>query len=152
MDETIKEIVQTYKDVRGGLIPALHALQAAYGNHLPEGALTELATGLNIPLCRIYGAVTFYTMFSTTPRGKNIIRVCESPPCHLMGAQNIIGVLEDELGIRIGETTRDGLFTLEMTSCIGACDRAPAMMINEEVYGDLTRGRIVEVLKKFRRQ
>lgn len=152
MEEAIKKIVQTYKDVRGGLIPALHALQAVYGNHLPEGALTALAAGLNIPPCQIYGVATFYTMFSMTPRGENIIRVCESSPCHLLGAQSIIGILEDELGIPVGETSRDGLFTLEMTSCIGACDVAPAMMINEEVYGNLTRASIAEVLKKFRRK
>ena len=152
MEEAIKKIVHTYKDVRGGLIPALHAVQAVYGNHVPEGALAELAQGLNIPPCQIYGVATFYTLFSMTPRGANIIRVCESPPCHLLGAQSIIGILEDELGIQVGETTSDGLFTFEMTSCIGACDMAPAMMINEEVYGNLTRDKITKILKKFRRK
>jgi NADH-quinone oxidoreductase E subunit len=152
MEEAILKIVNTYKDVRGGLIPALHALQAVYGNHLPEEALKELAEGLHIPPCQVYGVATFYSMFSVAPRGRHIIRICESPPCHLMGAQGIIGIVEDELGIRVNGTTSDGQFTLELTSCIGACEVAPAMMIDEEVYGDLTRDRISEVLKKFRRK
>ena len=150
MEEAILKIVNTYKDVRGGVIPALHALQELYGNHLPEEAVRQLAEGLRIPVNQVFGAATFYTMFSVRPRGENIIRVCESPPCHLMGAQSIIGILENELGIEAGETTTDGRFTLELTSCIGVCDVAPAMMINEEVYGNLTRAKIVEVLKKFR--
>lgn len=150
MEEAILKIVNTYKDVRGGVIPALHALQELYGNHLPEEAVRELAEGLRIPVNQVFGAATFYTMFSVRPRGENIIRVCESPPCHLMGAQSIIEIVEDELGIEIGETTSDQRFTLELTSCLGVCDVAPAMMINAEVYGNLTRAKIVEVLKKFR--
>ena len=150
MEKEILKIVNTYKDVRGGVIPALHALQELYGNHLPEEAVRQLAEGLRIPVNQVFGAATFYTMFSVRPRGENIIRVCESPPCHLMGAQSIIGILENELGIEAGETTTDGRFTLELTSCIGVCDVAPAMMINEEVYGNLTRDKIVAVLKKFR--
>ena len=150
MEEAILKIVNTYKDVRGGVIPALHALQELYGNYLPEEAVRQLAEGLRIPVNQVFGVVTFYTMLSVRPRGENIIRVCESPPCHLMGAQSIIGILENELGIETGETTTDGRFTLELTSCLGVCDVAPAMMINEEVYGNLTRDKIVDVLKKFR--
>ena len=150
MEEEILKIVNTYKDVRGGVIPALHALQELYGNYLPEEAVRQLAEGLRIPVNQVFGVATFYTMFSVRPRGENIIRVCESPPCHLMGAQSIIGILENELGIEAGETTPDRRFTLELTSCIGVCDVAPAMMINEAVYGNLTRAKIVAVLKKFR--
>ena len=150
MEEAILKIVNTYKDVRGGVIPALHALQELYGNYLPEEAVRQLAEGLRIPVNQVFGVATFYTMFSVRPQGENIIRVCESPPCHLMGAQSIIEIVEDELGIQVGETTSDKRFTLELTSCIGVCDVAPAMMINAEVYGNLTRDKIVEVLKKFR--
>jgi NADH:ubiquinone oxidoreductase subunit E len=150
MEEAILKIVNTYKDVRGGVIPALHALQELYRNHLPEEAVRQLAEGLRIPANQVFGVATFYTMFSVRPRGENIIRVCESPPCHLMEAQSIVEILEDELGIGRGETTSDGRFTLELTSCLGVCDVAPAMMINAEVYGNLTRAKIVEVLKKFR--
>ena len=150
MEEAILKIVNTYKDVRGGVIPALHALQELYGNYLPEEAVRQLAEGLRIPVNQVFGVATFYTMLSVRPRGENIIRLCDSPPCHLMGAQSIIGILENELGIETGETTPDRRFTLELTSCLGVCDVAPAMMINEAVYGNLTRDKIVEVLKKFR--
>lgn len=148
-EEGIREIVDRYKGVRGGLIPALHELQMICGNYLPEEALKELAEGLQIPFNEAYGVATFYTMFSIAPRGENIIRVCESPPCHLMGAESILEILQDELGIEVGETTTDGKFTLELTSCIGVCGVAPAIMINEEVYGNLTRDKIPEILKKY---
>jgi NADH-quinone oxidoreductase E subunit len=150
MEEAILKIVNTYKDVRGGVIPALYALQELYGNHLPEEALRQLAEGLGVPVNQVFGVATFYTMFSVRPRGENIIRVCESPPCHLMHAQSIIEILEDELGIRVGETTSDGRFTLELTSCLGVCAVAPAMMVNGEVYGNLTRDKIPEILNRYR--
>jgi NADH-quinone oxidoreductase E subunit len=150
MEEEILKIVNTYKDVRGGVIPALHALQELYGNYLPEEAVRQLAEGLRLPVNQVFGVATFYTMFSVKPRGENIIRVCESPPCHLIGAQSIIEILEDELGIGIGETTRDGRFTLELTSCLGVCAVAPAMMVNGEVYGNLTRDKIPEILSRYR--
>lgn len=149
-EEGIKEIIQRYRGVSGGLIPALHELQRLCGNYLPEEAVKRLADGLNVPFSQAYGVTTFYTMFSAAPRGQNIIRACESPPCHLMGAESIIEILKDELGIKVGEATPDGRFTLELTSCIGVCGVAPAIMINEEVYGNLTRDKIPEILKKYK--
>ncbi len=150
MDEAILKIVNTYKDVRGGLIPALHALQELCGNHLPEEAVRQLADGLRVPLNQAFGVATFYTMFSVKTRGKHVIRVCDSPPCHLLDSASIVEILEDELGVTVGETTHDRTFTLELTSCLGVCAVAPAMMINDEVYGNLTRDKIPEILNKFR--
>jgi len=150
MEEAILKIVNIYKDVRGGVIPALHALQELYGNYLPEEAVRQLAEGLRIPVNQVFGVATFYTMFSVRPRGENIIRVCESPPCHLLNSGNIVEILEDELGIKVGETTPDRAFTLELTSCLGVCAVAPAMMVNGEVYGSLTRDKIPEILNRYR--
>jgi NADH-quinone oxidoreductase E subunit len=150
MDERIQEIVDRYRGVPGGLIPALHELQESCGNYLPEDAITKLADGLRVPANQAFGVATFYTMFSVRPRGENIIRVCDSPPCHLLGSASIIEILEDELGIKVGETTYDNKFTLELTSCLGVCAVAPAMMINEEVYGNLTRDKIPQILNKYR--
>jgi NADH:ubiquinone oxidoreductase subunit E len=150
MEEAILKIVNIYKDVRGGVIPALHALQELYGNYLPEEAVRQLAEGLRIPVNQVFGVATFYTMFSVRPRGENIIRVCESPPCHLLNSVNIVEILEDELGIKVGETTPDRAFTLELTSCLGVCAVAPAMMVNGEVYGSLTRDKIPEILNRYR--
>lgn len=150
MEEAILKIVNTYKDVRGGVIPALHALQELYGNYLPEEAVRQLAEGLRIPVNQVFGVATFYTMFSVKPRGENIIRVCESPPCHLLNSVSIVEILEDELCIKVGETTLDRAFTLELTSCLGVCAVAPAMMVNGEVYGNLTRDKIPEILNRYR--
>jgi NADH:ubiquinone oxidoreductase subunit E len=88
-------------------------------------------------------------MFSFMPRGKYVIRVCESPPCHILGAQTIFKAIESELGVKVGETTDDGLFTLEGTSCLGVCGVAPAMMINDEVYGNLDKEKIHKILSQI---
>lgn len=146
----IQEILEKYRGVEGGIIPALHELQALCGNYLPEEAVAQLAEGLRVPVNQVYGVATFYTMYSVKPRGQHIIRVCDSPPCHLLHSKRIIQILEDELGIKVGETTGDGKFTLELTSCLGVCAVAPAMMIDEEVYGNLTRDKIPEILQKYR--
>ncbi|MBU7000495.1 MAG: NAD(P)H-dependent oxidoreductase subunit E, partial [Theionarchaea archaeon] len=95
----------------------------------------------------VYGVASFYSMFSTMPRGKYIIRVCTSPSCSLHGS--VITMLEDLLGISLGETTSDHLFTLEPSSCLGSCERAPVIMVNDEVYGDMTPEKIKEILERI---
>jgi len=92
---------------------------------------------MRIPVSDIKGTASFYSMYSFIPRGKYIITICESPPCHILGAQTIFDAVEIKLGINKGETTTDGLFTLEGTSCLGICGVAPAMMINDDAYGNL---------------
>jgi len=94
-----------------------------------------------------YGAATFYAFLSVKPLGRNVIRVCKSLPCFLKNSQVIIDSVEREIGIKPGESTADGKFTFQLTNCIGACDKAPAMMINSDVYGDLTPRRISAILK-----
>ena len=89
-------------------------------------------------------------MYSTKPRGKNIIRLCESPPCYIKGSENMLRKMKILLGINVGETTKDGLFTLEFTSCLGVCGNAPVMMINDDVYGDLTEEKVEEIIEKIR--
>ena len=121
-------------------MPALHAVQGICGNWLPLEALKLVSEGMDIPYPYLYGVMSFYTMFSPTPRGKYLIRLCESPPCHIMGAENLVEVLKAELGIKVGETTADGLFTLEHTACLGVCEVAPAMQINEVVHRAPDRG------------
>ena len=110
-----------------------------------------VAEYLNIPTNHIYGVLTFYTMYSTKPRGKNIIRLCESPPCYVKGSTNILRKLKMLLGVNTGETTKDGMFTLELCACLGVCGNAPVMMINEDVYGDLTEEKVEEIIDKIRR-
>jgi len=109
-----------------------------------------VADYLGLPLSAVHDTVTFYTMFSLRPRGKHIIRLCDSPPCHLAGSWSLLSALKRELGIEVGETTPDGLFTLELTSCLGVCGVAPAMMVDDEVYGNLTEERLRKILDSYR--
>ena len=147
----IKEICQKYAPRKDNLIQILHEIQDQDPQHYisPE-AVDTVAEYLDIPVNHIYGVLTFYTMYSTKPRGKNIIRLCESPPCYIKGSDNMLRKLKVLLGINIGETTKDGLFTLEFTSCLGVCGNAPVMMINDDVYGDLTEEKVEEIIEKIR--
>jgi NADH-quinone oxidoreductase subunit F len=146
----IQETVSRFKAVKGGLQPALHTVQGICGNWLPMEALKLISEGMDIPYAYLYGVMSFYTMFSPTPRGKYIIRMCESPPCHILGADNLLEALKAELGIKAGETTSDGLFTLEHTACLGVCEVSPAMQINEVVFGRLTVERIKNIISDYR--
>ncbi len=136
---------------KGGLLPALHAIQDLCGNWLPLEALQQVSWIMDIPYPYLYGVVSFYTMLSTSPRGRYIIRRCNSAPCHILGADNLQEMLKAELGVEVGETTPDGLFTLEETSCLGACEASPNMQINEVIFGNLTPGRIRNILADYRR-
>ena len=149
--KAIQETVSRCQATKGGLLPALHAVQGICGNWLPLEALKLVSQGLDIPYPYLYGVMSFYTMFSPTPRGKYLIRMCESPPCHIWGADDLLAVLQDELGIEhVGETTSDGLFTLEQTACLGVCEVSPAMQINEVVFGRLTPERLKNIIADYR--
>ncbi len=115
-------------------------------NYITEDKLKLIAQETGLSYSEVYGVATFYSLFSLKPQGEYVIRVCNSGPCHLMGSKSIFDVLEKELKIKIGETTADGRFTLEEVSCLGICNEAPAMMINEKVYGSLTPQKIREIL------
>lgn len=147
------EIVRRFPRERDRLLSILHELQRANPrNYLTGEDLRLVADYLSLPLSAVHDAVTFYSMFSLVPRGKHIIRLCESPPCHLAGSWSLLSALRGELGIDVGETTPDGLFTLELTSCLGVCGVAPAMMIDEEVYGNLTPERLRDILARYREE
>jgi NADH-quinone oxidoreductase subunit F len=146
----IQDAASRHKAIKGGVLPALHEVQGICGNWLPLEALKLVSEGMDISYAYLYGVMSFYTMFSPTPRGKFIIRMCESPPCHILGADNLLEVLQGELGIKVGETTTDGLFTLEHTACLGVCEVSPAMQINEVVFGRLTPERIKNIVADYR--
>lgn len=146
----IREIVESFGNDRENLIEILHEIQDISGdNSLHKDALEELSEIMNIPVSDIVGTATFYTMFSLKPRGKHIIRVCESPPCHIMGSDNILMILEGLLGVNTGETTEDKMFTLETSSCLGACGVAPVISINDEVYGNLTEEKVQRIVDRY---
>ncbi len=148
-----KEICSKYAPTKDNLIYILHEIQDTHPQHyISEDAVEAVSEYLKIPSNHIYGVLTFYTMYSTKPRGKNIIRLCESPPCYIKGSDNIMRKLKTELGVEEGGTTKDGLFTLELCACLGVCGNAPVMMINDDVYGDLTEEKVEEILEKVRRR
>ena len=144
--DTVKE--QTSGREREGLLVLLEEEQKKSG-YVSEEFIAEVAQSLAIPISEVYGVATFYSFLSTRPLGRNIIRVCKSVPCDLKNSQMLIASLEKELGIRPGETTPDGRFTLELTNCIGACDKAPALLINSDVHGNLSPDKVAQILKSY---
>ena len=134
---------------RTNLIALLKGAQSKFGC-VPEEFITEVAQSLDISISEVYGVATFYSFLSTKPLGRNAIRICKSLPCYLKNSQMIIESIANEIGIKPGETTPDGRFSFELTNCIGACDKAPAMMINHDVYGDLSPRKISKILEKYK--
>jgi len=149
----VKEIVRKYDKKRENLLQILHEIQDNNPqNYISKEDIDILSKEIGIPISDIAGTASFYSMFSFKPRGKYIIRICASPPCHIMGAETIFEVISGELQIKKGETTIDGLFTLEETSCLGVCAVAPAVMINDTVYGNLTGDKIKKIIAQIKKK
>jgi NADH:ubiquinone oxidoreductase subunit E len=131
------------------LLAMLERTRDVYG-YIPEHALTDLAVQLSIPVVDVYAAATFYRALPLKPMGKHVVKMCKSVPCYLKHNQPVIDAVERELGIAPGQTSHDGLFSLELVNCIGACDKAPAMMIDDDVFGNLTPEMVGEILAGYR--
>ncbi len=146
----IDPILQKYPKSRDYLIEILHDIQNAHPqSYIPPEVVTRVAKHLNVKQAQVYGVIGYYSMLSAKPRGRYVIRVCASPICNLMGSSNLIDYLKEKLKVDIGQTTPDGLFTLETTECLGNCAAAPAMMINQEMYGSLTTGMVDILLEQY---
>ncbi|MFH1836422.1 MAG: NADH-quinone oxidoreductase subunit NuoE [Methanobacteriota archaeon] len=148
MEKDIESIISKYSGA-SDLIDALEDVQEAFG-HISEDNMHRINQMLKIPLVDIIGVVTFYSAFKTKAPGKHIIKICRGTACHIKGSAILEEHLEDKLGIKEGETTEDGKFTLEPVNCIGACAKAPTMMVDDIVYGDLTKERIDEILGEYK--
>ena len=144
----LREYIEQYADTKGALIPIMQKAQALYG-YLPIEVQAAIAEGLGIPLEEVYGVATFYSQFTLSPKGKHKISVCMGTACYVKGAGLILEKISEILGIRSGETTPDGKFSLDGVRCIGACGLAPVMLIGEDVYGSLTPGEVEDILKKY---
>jgi len=118
--------------------------------YLSEEVMTNLAETLEISKNDVYGVASFYSFLSTKPMGRNVIRICQSLPCYLEDYKTVAECITKEIGIKPGETTANGRFTFELTNCIGACDKAPAMLINDDVHGDLTPEKIGQILETYK--
>lgn len=145
----IDRVIREHAGQKGGLIPVLHHVQQSLG-YLPEEVQAYIAEKLNIPLSEVYGVVSFYSLFSTVPKGKYKISVCLGTACYVKGSGQILSELEKELNIKVGGTTEDGLFTLEACRCLGCCGLAPVLTVNENVHGRLKTEDVPQIINKYK--
>ncbi|MFC1887754.1 NAD(P)H-dependent oxidoreductase subunit E [Candidatus Cloacimonadota bacterium] len=147
----LKQAIDDKKDLRDPLIEILREAQEIFG-YLPTDVLQIIAEDLRLPISEIYGVVTFYNFFSMKPQGKFVFNVCTGTACYVKGAPRLIQMLEDELGIKAGETTEDGLFTISTVRCVGACSLAPVFVIGEETFARIeNREKLLEIINNYKR-
>jgi NADH-quinone oxidoreductase E subunit len=146
--ERVKEIVRPYAGRPWELIQALHRVQSALG-YVPKEAQEVVAEIVGVPPSQVRGVLTFYHFFRTRPSGRHTIRVCLGTACHVRGGERVLSALEEELKVKVGETTADGKFTLEVARCLGCCGLAPVMMIDDEVYGKLDPKKARQIVRSL---
>jgi len=146
--EEILKVIELYKGREGSLIQVLHLAQEIYG-HLPLELQELIASAMDLPLSEVSGVISFYSFFSTQPRGEHTIRVCLGTACYVRGGKKIVDKLCSLLNVDIGGTTADGKFTFEIARCIGACGLAPAMMIDNTVYKQINVSKLESILSKY---
>ena len=147
VDDRLDEILSPYGGREDELIPILQQVQQVFG-YLPEQAMKKIAKFLKLPESSVFGVGTFYAQFKLIPTGRNIIRVCRGTACHVRGSAQILGEMQKQLGISVGETTPDLEYSLETTACFGSCALAPVVVINNKVYGKMTAKKIGKILNK----
>ena len=131
-----------------GLLVQLKETQRKSG-YLSDEVMRELAESFDVTVSEVYGVATFYSFLATRPNGRNIIRACKSLPCCLKDSELIVSSIKDAIGIGVGETTPDGRFSFELVNCIGACDNAPAILVNDDLHAGLTPSNIAQILEKY---
>jgi NADH:ubiquinone oxidoreductase subunit E len=146
--ERLDEIIASYKEKPGALIPVLQIAQGLFG-YLPEVALKRVALGMGKPYSEVAGVVGFYSFFSTVPRGKHVVRVCLGTACYVRGGIDVLNALSKDLGIEVGGTTEDRQFSLEVGRCFGACGLAPVIMIDDDVHHRVKPKRIGAILEQY---
>jgi NADH:ubiquinone oxidoreductase subunit E len=146
--ERLDAVIDEYEGRPGALIPVLQLAQGIYG-YLPANALKHIGLRLHKPYSEVAGVVGFYSFFSTVPRGRNVIRVCLGTACYVRGGKQVLDAMRERLGIDVGGTTEDRLFSLEVARCFGACGLAPAVSIGDDVYKRVRPTRVPEILAKY---
>lgn len=147
-EKMLNEVISAHKEQKGALMPVLQQAQEIYG-YLPIEVQTMIANGLNVPLEEVYGVSTFYSQFSLYPKGKYKISVCLGTACYVKGSGDVFDKLTRTLGIKSGECTPDGRFSLDACRCVGACGLAPVLTVNDEVFGKVTVDDVDTILSKF---
>ena len=146
--ETVNATLDVYHAKQEELIPILMKVNQELG-YVPAEALEYISDRIHIPLSRVYSVASFYHMISTKPTGRHVIKFCESAPCHVAGGKEVWEALLKELKIKPGETSEDGKWTLKTTSCLGVCAVGPVMLVDEDIYGNITPDQIPEILGKY---
>lgn len=156
LDEVIRHAVKQEGAQRASVIPILNEINETFG-YIPIEALGKIRRMINTPEeglfladSHLYATASFYSMFSLKPLGRHVIRFCESAPCHVVGAREVLEAIQDHLGIEVGGTTEDQLFTLLTTSCIGLCSVGPIFLVDEDLHGNVTPERVPAILAKYR--
>lgn len=144
----LEKFIDQNRDKEGYLIPVLHAAQSIFG-YLPPEVQSFVAGRMDCPESIVSGVVTFYSYFRTTPPGRYTITVCLGTACYVRGGKKVLDALEEKLGVRVGGTTGDRRFSLQVQRCLGACGLAPAVMVNKDVYGRLSPKKIGPLLEKY---
>lgn len=144
----LDEVINSFTKTEGALIPILQTAQNLFG-YLSEKVLKHVSERLNIPYSEVAGVVSFYSFFSTVPRGKNVVRVCLGTACYVRGGKEVLEGLKKHLGINVGGTTADRMFSLEVGRCFGACGLAPTVMVNEDVHQRVKSAKIKEILSPY---
>lgn len=147
----LDDVLAEQKDKPGGLIPALQTAQAIFG-YLPEAVMRCVAQAFDKSYSEVAGVVSFYSFFSTVPRGKFVVRVCLGTACYVRGGNEVLRAMKDKLGIDVGQTTSDRLFSLEVGRCFGACGMAPVLMVNDDLHQRVKAAKLGELLEKYRAQ
>jgi len=150
-DQLIKDLVKKHGKTRNSLMPVLQGV-VQEERMLSEDAMLKIAEALDLSSADVYGTASFYTFLDTIPRGKNIIRICKTITCHMKGKDEIIHALEEQLNIKVGETTSDQKFTLLSANCLGWCHKGPVMLVNDDVYPELTVEKAMEIVQDYARK
>lgn len=146
--QAMEKVFEKYRGIKGALIPLLQQAQDIYG-YLPKEVMQWISSELDIPFSKTFGVATFYHQFHLSPRGRNIVRLCQGTACHVRGAPKVFEAVSRKLGIGDNETTEDLRYTLETVRCLGACALAPVMMVNNTTHGRLTPDTAASILDKY---
>jgi NADH:ubiquinone oxidoreductase subunit E len=146
--EKIDQVINKYRERHGALIPVLKEVQDICG-YLPKKVQHRIAEGLHLSSSQIYGVVSFYAFFTTTPRGKYIIRVCLGTACYVKGSKQILDNLQRQLDVEVGGITRDRKYSLEAVRCLGACGLAPVLVVGHDTYGMVNPSKAIDIVRSY---
>ena len=145
----LQKVIEAHKDEKGSLMPIMQKAQDIYG-YLPYEVQKMISDGTGIPIEKVYGVASFYAQFTMSPMGENEVSVCLGTACYVKGAADVLDALEKELGIKDGQCTSDGKFSLDTCRCVGACGLAPVFIVNGDVYGKATPDKVHDIIEKYK--